>query len=660
MKKNLLLFILLLTGVPLIAQQSQSDDPYDINYYYNKGDYYNAIKGMDALIARYAVKPEIYFYRGLSYYYLNDQLAARKDFLKAQELGYKEDKNFIRWHTSIDFRAKELSKHYIDVKLLDPKNGYRPVYGRKDSLQGALRPERNCYDVYFYDLTVKILPKSKSIEGSNQIYFKTTAETNKIQIDLTEKLKITSIVHKGKNLKFTREFNAIFIDLDETLKAGENHVITFNYKGKPRASSTPPWDGGFVWKKENKNWWIGVACEHFGASSWWPCKDHLTEKPDSMCINIQVPDGYEAVANGNLRSTDKIGDDYTNFKWFVSYPINSYCVTFYMGKFVNFNEVFTNDNGDYKIDYYVLPQSLDSAKHYYAQTKEIIRVYEKLYGEYPYKKDGAAMVEAPYAGMEHQSAIAIGNDYGLKKRRNYDEIGYDYLLVHETAHEWWGNTVTMGDMADAWLSEAFATYSEALFMEEKYGYYEYMNVVSKGMQSIENIWPMVGKRDVNDNTFLSSDIYHKGSAMLHCLRCTINDDTLFFQIIKGFYNARKFKISTTQDFIDYVNQSTGKDYTDLFKKFLYDAEPPILYYSYTLKDGAFEFYYRWGNVGKNFSMPFGIMLDDYKGVRLEGTSEYKTYRASDIDSFYIPNEIRTKKNAFLTNSFTYFWTSWVK
>jgi aminopeptidase N len=312
------------------------------------------------------------------------------------------------------------------------------------------------------------------------------------------------------------------------------------------------------------------------------------------------------------------------------------------------------------MDYYVLPQHLDSARILYGQMKDIVRVYEKLYGEYPYKKDGIGMVEAPYAGMEHQSAIAIGDEYGNKEKGDRDIGDYDYLLVHETAHEWWGNTVTMGDMADAWLSEGFATYSEYLFMEEKYGYDAYIKVAAKGMQDIENIWPMVGPRDVNDNAFLGGDIYYKGAAMLHNLRCEINNDSLFFTMIKGFFTEYKFKISCTQDFIDYVNKSTRKDNTDFFNKFLYDATPPILQYSYSIINGKLEFSYQWIHVGKNFKMPFGIILNGNKSKRFEGTANRQTYEASNIKSFYIPNEMRFKKNIFEKNSFTYFWTSWVR
>lgn len=623
-------------------------------------DYYPAINEMDIFIQKYPRDAGMYYNRGLSKFYLNDYSGAREDFLKSKGLGFLKFSNYFEGIMSKQYFVEKLTKDYVTDQKLTAKNGFKLNYTLKDSLQGALRPERTCFDVYFYDLTVKILPKTKSIEGSNKIFFKTTAKTNKIQIDLAENLQVNSILWKGKELKYTRSFNAIFIEFDEILSENENHNIIIKYSGKPRVAPSPPWNGGFVWKKNRFNHWVGVACEHLGASSWWPCKDHLTEKPDSMEINIQVPTGYQAVANGNLRSTNIIDKNYTNFEWFVSYPINSYGVTFYMGKFENFNDKFTNGNGSYLIDYYVLPQHLKKAKEFYSKTIDIFKVYEKLYGEYPYKKDGAAMVEAPYAGMEHQSAIAIGDDYGKTVRREYKLNDYDYLVVHETAHEWWGNTVTMGDMADAWISETFATYSEHLFLEQIYGYKEYVDASAKTMNRIFNIWPIVGIRDVNDNSFLGGDIYHKGAAMINNLRCDINNDSLFFDIVKGFYNQQKFKISKTSDFVNFVNEKTKKDYSDFFNKFLYDTEPPILQYKFSLKNDSLTFSYRWIKVGDNFTMPFNITINETDNYRLEGTAKSQVFKIDNVKSFYLPNEKRFDKEKILKNSFTYYWTNWIR
>jgi len=613
---------------------------------------------MDVFLYLYPKNEFIYYNRGLAKYNLNDIIGARADFLKAKENGIKSNINFINFFTSKSLMVRAITTDYLDSDSLSEENGFKPTFSLKDSLQGALRPERTCFDIYFYNLTVKILPDSKSIEGNNRIYFRTTAFTNKIQIDLAENYQINSIDWYGRKLKYKRVFNAVFIEFDEILTPGENHILSISYGGKPRIAPSPPWNGGFVWKKEHSNWWVGVACEHLGASSWWPCKDHLTEKPDSMNIIIQVPTGYQAIANGNLRSIHTEDDKYTSFEWFVSYPINTYGVTFYMGKFVNFNELFTNASGSYSIDYYVLPRHLKKAKKYYSQTKDIVRVYEKLYGEYPYKKDGMAMVEAPYTGMEHQSAIAIGDEYGSKKRRDYENMDYDYLVVHETAHEWWGNTVTMGDMADAWISEGFATYSEHLFMEEMFGYAEYISGCASTWQNIFNIWPIVGIRDVNDNSFIGNDIYSKGAAMLNNLRCTINNDSLFFALIKDFYTDYKFKTLTSSEFINYVNTYTKNDFYDFFDKFLFKSDPPILQYDFILQNDTLYFEYKWINVGKNFRMPFSITINEAENIRIVGETQTKVLRIDNVKSFYLPNEHRFQKDKISKNAFTYYWTLW--
>jgi len=654
----LIIFIFFGTAKSQDVKEYQDSLYYEIYQHRKANENHQIIHKSDILITMDPDDYRLYYNRGLAKLRLNNYVGAIEDLNKAVELGSKFNKRYVKFITSksyvIDFMTDYLGEDYT----LNPENGYKLVFGLKDSLQGALRSERTCFDVYYYDLTVKILPKTKSIEGSNSIYFSVVEDTDKIQIDLSENLSISSIKWNGKELNYTRVHNAIFINFDELLQVGENHTVAIEYFGEPREAPHPPWNGGFTWNKKRFNHWVGVSCEHLGASSWWPCKDHLSEKPDSMTINIQVPSKYQAISNGNLRSKSTLDNKYTNFEWFVSYPINSYGVTFYMGKFVNFNEVYTNSNGSYDIDYYVLPHHLDLAKEYYSQTKDIIDVYEKLYGEYPYKKDGIAMIEAPYEGMEHQSAIAIGDGYGRKKRRNYENTDYDYLVVHELAHEWWGNTVTMSDMADAWLSEGFATYSEHLFMEEKFGYEEYINASAANMDIIFNIWPMVGIKDVNDNTFLGGDIYNKGAALLNSLRCNINNDSVFFALIKDYYNQYKFKTIESSDFINFVIDYTGDDYTDFFNKFLYDTDPPTLQYEFTLENNTLVFSYKWINVGDNFKMPFSITMNDTYNHRIVGTTQYETIKFENVESFYLPNEKRFDKDIISRNAFTYYWTNW--
>jgi len=626
--------------------------------YYDDDEFYKAISKLDELVVDYPEEPKSYFYRGMVHLEMNNYYDGRNDLIRAVDLGWTRKKEFINFLTSKKFIVDEFVKYSKFDYSLSDTNGFKITHNLCDSLQGGLRPERTCYDVYYYDLTVKVLPKTKSIDGLNKIYFKVLNDTKRIQLDLSDKLEIEFIKMNGNDLVFERICNAVFVDFNEELVANQNYELTVKYSGSPRIAPDPPWNGGFVWKNKRFKKWVGVACEHLGASSWWPCKDHLSEKPDSMTINVQVPSKYKGISNGNLISTKEIEGKYTNYEWFVSYPINSYNVTFYMGDFVNFSEEYTNRKGKYNIDYYVLPFHLETARKYYSQTKDIVKVYENLFGEYPYKDDGIAMVEAPYEGMEHQSAIAIGDSYQSDGAYFYEDTDYSYIVVHELAHEWWGNTVTMGDMADAWISEGFATYTELLFMEQTYGYKKYIRAAAEQMLYILNIWPMVGAPDVNDNSFFGGDIYNKGAAMLNNLRCDINNDTIFFGMIKSFYQNNMFKTLKTIDFINHVNNYTGKDYTEFFNKFLYDIEPPILEYEFVLKDNILRMRYKWDNVGEGFTMPFSITINEKFNYRLEGTTEYTVVSFSNVEKFYIPTEKYYNSDNISKNAFTYFWTHW--
>ena len=622
-------------------------------------DYLAAVRGLNKFIPRYSTYGQLYIIRGAAKVGLNDIYGAREDFLKAKWSGFTDEEEYINLMTSKEYLAEKLVKNLLYKTELDSLRDFKPVIEPKDTIQGALRDERTCYDVFFYDLTIKIVPQKKTIEGNNKIFFNAINDIKIIQIDLFPEFTVSSVRWNGRELNFTRLFGALFVDFGVVIPAGSREELLIEYSGTPRIAPKPPWNGGFVWEMDKDKYHIGVACEHLGASSWWPNKDHLSDKPDSMRINLRVPLGYEGVSNGNLRSRTVMDDGYTNFEWFVSYPINNYNVTVYVGDFVNFNEEFSNSEGTYKIDYYVLPKNLEKAKKYYAQTKDIFKIYESLYGPYPFKKDGAAMIESPFEGMEHQSAIAIGGDYGKSSnKREYWTKDYDYLLVHESAHEWWGNAIAINDMADAWINEGFTTYSEYLFAEEKYGYPEYIKALAANNLRIFNIWPVVGERDINENTFLSGDIYNKGAAMLNNLRCIINCDSVFKNMIRGFYEKYRFKTCTTSDFVNFVHEYTKTDFSDFFNIFLYRTDPPVLLCNYKIDGSDLVFTYKWIDVGDKFSMPFCVAVSNKEYLRLNGTSFLQTFRYKNARSFFLPNESRYEEKYIPKNSFTYYWTSW--
>ena len=370
-------------------------------------------------------------------------------------------------------------------------------FGRKDSLRGFLFPERSCYDVTFYHLNINVEPENKFIRGYNEIHFEALDSFRLFQIDLFENMSISQIIFDGKELSFSREYNAVFVDFDQWIKKGSKAFIRVYYEGNPKIAVNPPWDGGFSWKTDkNGKDWIGVSCQGLGASSWWPNKDHQSDEPDSMLISCQIPFGLSCISNGNLRLHDlrKSTMHFNTYNWFVSYPINNYDVSINIGDYVHFDDQYISNGDTLALDYYVLSYNEQKAKTHFEQVKPMLNCFEKYLGPYPFFNDGFALIETPYLGMEHQSGIAYGNNFlpGYKGNTNFD-----YIIIHETGHEWWGNSITANDISDMWIQETFCTYSEALFVECIYGYDTMIKYVENQMKMARNVSPIVGVPDVH-------------------------------------------------------------------------------------------------------------------------------------------------------------------
>ena len=627
---------------------------------FSEENFHGAIEHMNQLLK---VAPD-YFYahynKGISRLNLGDLEGACSDISKAIATGLDKDKRFYEYMCQDEIKYKLLKKHYYSDEEIYPENEYRPRYTRKDSLRGALRPERTCFDVYFYDLTVRIIPKGKKIKGENRIYFEVKQPTSMIQIDLFPEFSIDVISWNENPLNYTREFGAVFIEFPDQLNPGEKHNITFKYSGKPGIAEKPPWQGGFVWKKDkSRKHWAGVACEHLGASSWWPNKDHLTDRPDSMKINIEVPSKYKAISNGTLRNTITTDKRYTRYEWFVSYPINNYNVTFYMGNFVSFKDTVILDGKPLILKYDVLPYNLEKAKEHFTQTRDLLQFYNEAYGQYPFMRDGFGLVDSPYEGMEHQTAIAYGHGFRNTSFEGCEDMKYDFIIVHEAAHEWWGNSLCAADMADIWIHEGFATYAELMYLEHSCSKEAYFKELNDKLQTIINFWPMVQNYDVNENSFASNDVYNKGAVMLHCLRCNINNDSMFFNLIRDFNLQYRFKAVTSKDFINFVNRKTGEDYYPFFNKYLYETQLPVLSYQFTREDDHIILTYKWTGVEDGFKMPFCIRTNDNKAVRLAGTTTEQKVTLENTKWFNFYNEWLGLEGV-VDNSYTYFSTKWVE
>ena len=493
-------------------------------------------------------------------------------------------------------------------------SSFSQEFSRKDSLRGNLTPIRTCYDVTFYDLKVMIDEQEKSIERSyNIIHFTALTDFSWFQIDLASNMEVQIIEFEKSQLEFSREFDAVYVYFNREVKKGEQLSIKVWYGGYPRVAVNAPWDGGFSWKKDsNGNPWIGVSCQGLGASVWWPNKDHQSDEPDSMRITCTARYPLKIIANGDLRSDTSVWNQYLESwvnvsEWFVSYPINNYNVTLNIGDYKHFSDSYISLKDTLRMDYYVLHDNLEKAKEHFKQVKPMMKCFENYFGEYPFWNDGYALVETPYLGMEHQSAIAYGNDYlpGYHGNTRFiDGLAFDFIIVHESGHEWWGNSITTNDIADMWVHEGFCTYSEVLYVECMHGYDAMLSYVNNQKRSVRNDKAVIGPYHVNQ-TGSSGDMYFKGSLMLHTLRNLIEDDELWFDIIKGIANDFKYQTVDGQVIMDYINEKSGKDFTVFFSQYLKSKKIPEFQYKFQKEGKNITLLYRWEAIPE-FDMPILI------------------------------------------------------
>jgi aminopeptidase N len=526
------------------------------------------------------------------------------------------------------------------------EQSFAQPFTRADTLRGALSPERTCYDITYYHLDVRIDPADSSIQGSNAVTFRVVVPFRRMQLDLFDNLKIERIMlDAAKNpLTFTREFNAVFVDVPEgSMQTGGLHTLKVFYAGKPLVAKRPPWLGGFSWEKDSTgNPWVVVTCQGTGASCWWPNKDHQADEPDSMTISVTVPPGLMDISNGRLRATTPLPDGWTRFDWFVSYPINNYCVTINVGKYAHFSDSYAA-TPPLTLDYYVLPQNLDRARKQFEQVKGMMTVFEKYFGPYPFPRDGYKLVECPHTGMEHQSAVAYGNRYlGGYRGKAPSEAGlkFDFIIIHESAHEWWGNSVTSKDVADMWIHESFGAYAEALYVEELSGYQEALKYVNGKKPGVGNREPIIGVYEVNKEG--SGDMYNKGQLMLNTLRHVINNDSLWTAILRGIQSTFRCQTVTTEDIVRYVNTATGTDYRYFFDQYLRYPALPVLEVNVSKKGEDVTARYRWKTDVKEFRMPVKVTLEKGKIDWIRPTTSWQMTNLKGIE----PPEFKVAEDLF--------------
>lgn len=495
------------------------------------------------------------------------------------------------------------------------------VFTHQDTLRGSITKERAWWDVKYYHLDIKVNPADSTITGSNTIRYKVLETSNRMQIDLQKPMEIYKVTQDGKELKFQRDGNAFFIDLIAPQEKRAIKEITVFYGGKPKIAKNPPWDGGISWKKDrNGKPFIASSCQGLGASVWWPNKDHMYDEVDDMLISVNVPKNLMDVSNGLLQSVVDLKDGTRTFSWYVSNPINNYGVCINIGDYASFSEVYKGEKGDLACDYFVLKDNLAAAKIQFADVPRMLKAFEHWFGPYPFYEDSYKLVEAPYLGMENQSCVAYGN--GFKNGyRGTDLSGtgwglkFDFIIVHESGHEWFANSITYKDIADMWIHESFTNYSESLFVEYYYGKEAGSEYVRGLRKRIQNDKPIIGKYNVNNEG--SSDMYYKGANMLHTLRQIVNNDEKWRAILRGLNSTFYHQTVTTKQIEDYLSQQVGLDLKPFFDQYLRDIRIPT--FEYKFKDKTLS--YRWINCVSGFNMPVKVTLNG-KEQWLKPTAEW--------------------------------------
>ncbi len=514
-------------------------------------------------------------------------------------------------------------------------------FTHQDTLRGSITPERAWWDLNYYHLDISVHPETKSIKGKNTIRYSILEPNQTLQIDLQSPMKLTKAIQDGEELTITKDGNAHFIFLKKPqTKIGESEEIEVYYEGQPRIAVRAPWDGGISWKKDGNGIdFIASSCQGLGASVWWPNKDHMYDEVDSMKISVNVPKHLMDISNGRLQSIEEHDDETTTYNWMVTNPINNYGVNINIGDYVHFSELYDGEKGPLDMDYYVLRGHLEKAKKQFKDAPKMMKAFEHWFGPYPFYEDSFKLVEVPYLGMEHQSSVTYGNQFkqgylGRDLSKTGWGLKFDFIIIHESGHEWFANNITHKDAADMWIHEGFTAYSENIFLDYHYGTEASADYVIGTRANIQNDKPIIGTYNVNSQG--SSDMYYKGANMLHTLRQLVNDDEKWRQILRGLNKTFFHQTVTTQEIENYLSEKSGLDLTAFFNQYLRDIKIPNLEYS--IKNNKLN--YRWTNVVENFKMPIEIEVN---GVTewLYPTTIWKTIKISskkiNIDRNYYIN-----------------------
>lgn len=508
-------------------------------------------------------------------------------------------------------------------------------FTRQDKLRGSITPERAWWDLLHYHLDIEVFPETKSIKGSNEIRFRVLEPGERMQVDLQKPLEVTRITHADSELKFERDGNVYWVQFPEKLAKGSEQSILVEYEGAPVESRNPPWSGGFSWQKDGKGKpFIATSCQGIGASIWWPNKDHGYDEPDDgMKTSITVPEELTAVSNGRLVGTEHDEENKTKtFHWQVTNPINNYGVNVNIGNYVSFSDTFQGEKGELDVEYWVLEHQREKAMEHFKETPRTLKAFEHWFGPYPFYEDSYKLVVVPYLGMEHQSSVTYGNGFQNGYRgRDLSSTGvglkFDFIIVHESGHEWFGNNISMKDAADMWIHESFTNYSENLFVEYHFTEKEAQDYVIGCRQNVRNDSPIIGTYNVNNSG--SGDMYYKGGNMLHTMRHIVDDDKRWREILRGLNKTFWHQTVTTQQVEDYLSEKSEIDFSKFFDQYLRTADIPKLRYDIEGK----KLTYWLEDVVEGFQYPVRVRLNGDE-TTLTPSAKKKTLEwKSDIESF---------------------------
>ncbi len=519
------------------------------------------------------------------------------------------------------------------------------VYTKQDSVRGSITKERSWWDLKYYKLEVNVDPKTKSIHGKNTIHYKVLEANKRLQIDLQPPMQLTKATQGGKSLKIDHDGNAHYIQLEAPQLKNSINSIDVHFEGHPKAAVRPPWDGGFIWGKDQGGTdFIATACQGVGASVWWPNKDHMYDEVDSMKIRVNVPKHLMAVSNGRLINVSK-HDTTATYTWSVSNPINNYGVNINIGDYVNFSEKYNGEKGSLDMNYYVLRPNLEKAKKQFLEAPKMMKAFEYWLGPYPFYEDSYKLVEVPYLGMEHQSSVTYGNQFkngylGRDLSGTGWGLKFDFIIVHESGHEWFANNITNKDIADMWIHEGFTAYAENLYLDYYYGKEAASAYVIGTRKRIQNDRPLIGDYGVNNEG--SSDMYYKGANMIHMLRQLTKDDEKWRQILRKMNTEFYHQTVSSLQIESFLSKEIGWNLKFFFNQYLRDVRIPVL--EYRIDGGKLN--YRWNNVVSGFDMPVELMSKE-QSLWLYPTESWQTTATTvskiEIDSDYYVNLKKLKK-----------------